>query len=837
MKKRLISMLLTVLMVASLFGGMSVSAYADEAYATQEYTLKSGDTLLKVCTKLGLNWFSCQTAINKLNNISEAQYRKLSVGQTIKLPATNEDAVKIVKAGTSSGSTGGTVISGGTGSSTSGSASASGVNAAYWLIPYTMQKGETVAGVCNTLGISFATYSEQIKTINNISTWSKVAAGKTLLLPSASAPAAGTSCYAVVAHQIQKGETTYSICNQYGISYNANASLMQTLNKGTSLTNIKYGRTLYVPVATVAGSSSSSGSSGSTTGGTVISGGTGSSSGSGSGSSSGSGSTTTKTYKLRSGTVTNGKISFTVGGKTVTSAAAGSTVTIVATPDSMCGLKSVSLKYADGSATPKVTDGSFTMPECDVVVNATFDKGYYMGAISAHGTVTLYNNNVATTTAAKGAEITVKVSPDAGYTVSRIYVQKNDGSKTIVKDDMKSGSTFTMPDCAVFVRVEYTETAGYKLTKVNTDLKGSYKTLVNGSEVSKASSGATVEIVCSPASGYAAEDKDITVTSVAYGTKISVVNGKFTMPASDVNIKVEFQKSSQDKYALIAGSEYAGTVTFQVGGKDTYTAAKGDEVTVNTAFREGYYKLYYLEKFVVTGAGNTMELKPANNKFTMPAYDVTVTPVFKPKEATITEIKSNDNTLGDIVVTVDGKTVAAGQNVAVDTTIRVNVPSVKTGYAVDKVNVYYLDYDGNNQVKTLAAGESWTIPACSQISVEVIFKVTDFTIKIENNWNDCYDLTISVGADAGSYSAPKAGTKFQVANTAQVTATAKSGYKVTGIQVKNLKGEVTTYDRNWFIMPAEHLYVTVLMEAVPAKAAPSSLSLAPEASVELELAP
>ena len=126
MKKRLISMLLTVLMVASLFGGMSVSAYADEEYATQEYTLKSGDTLLKVCNKLGLNWYSCQTAINKLNNISEAQYRKLSVGQVIKLPATNEDAAKIVKAGTSSGSTGGTVISGGTGSSTSGSTSTSG---------------------------------------------------------------------------------------------------------------------------------------------------------------------------------------------------------------------------------------------------------------------------------------------------------------------------------------------------------------------------------------------------------------------------------------------------------------------------------------------------------------------------------------------------------------------------------------------------------------------------------------------------------------------------------------------------------------------------------------
>ena len=833
MKKRLISMLLTVLMVASLFGGMSVSAYADEAYATQEYTVKSGDTLLHICDKLGLNWYNCQAAINKLNNISEAQYRKLTVGQTIKLPATDADAAKIVKAGTSSSSsTGGTVITGGTGSSTSGSSSASGVNAAYWLIPYTMQKGETVAGVCNALGINFTAYKDQIKTINNISAWNKVAAGKTLLLPSASAPAAGTSCYAVVAHQIQKGETTYSICNQYGVSYNANASLMQTLNPNTSLTNIKYGKTLYIPVATVITSGSSSSSGTGSSSGSSSSSGSGSSSGSSS--SSGSGSSTTKTYKLSSGTVKNGKISFTVSGKTVTSAAAGSTVTIVATPDSMCGLESVSLKYADGSATPKVTDGSFTMPACDVVVNATFAKGYYMGAISAHGTVTLYNNNVATTTAAKGAEITVKVSPDAGYTVSRIYVQKNDGSKTIVKNDMKSGSTFTMPDCAVFVCVEYTETAGYKLNKVNTDLKGSYKTLVNGSEVSKASAGATVEIVCSPASGYAAEDKDITVTSVAYNTKIAVVNGKFTMPSSDVNIEVAFQKSSQDKYALIAGSEYAGTVTFQVGGKETYTAIKGDTVTVNTSFRTGYDTLYDLEKYVVTGAGNTQELK-GSNTFTMPGYDVTVTPVFKHKEATITEVKSNDNTLGDIVVTVDSKTVTAGQSVPVDTPIRVNVPSVKTGYAVDKVNIYYLDHNGTNQVKTLAADESWTLPACSQISVEVIFKALQYNIRVQENWNGCFDLELWDGAGnlVENIKSPGVNEKHAVTQGVTIKAVAHSGYEVVGFELTDYAtGKVTSYTTDYVKMPAADTYVKVLLKAKPA-----AMSLSLEEPDALVLAP
>ena len=798
MKKRLISMLLTVLMVASLFGGMSVSAYADEEYATQEYTLKSGDTLLKVCNKLGLNWYSCQTAINKLNNISEAQYRKLSVGQVITLPATNEDAVKIAKTNISSGSTtGGTVITGGTGSTgSSTSGTASSVNAAYWLIPYTMQKGETVAGVCNVLGISFATYSEQIKTINNISKWSKVAAGKTLLLPSASAPAAGTSCYAVVAHQIQKGETTYSICNEYGVSYNANMSLMQTLNKGTSLTNIKYGRTLYVPVATVAGSSSSGSTSGS---GAVISGGGSSSSGSTSGSGS-----ITKTYKLSTGTVKNGKISFTVNGKTVTSAAAGSTVTIVASPDSMCGLKSVSLKYADGSAVPKVTDSTFTMPSCDVVVNATFEKGYYMGAVSAHGSVTLYNaNNIATTTAAKGAEITVKVSPSTGYLIEKIWIQKNDGSKAIVKDNMKSGDSFTMPDCPVFVRVEYKETATYTLKAEGSSLNGSFKLKVNGAEVTKAAAGATVEVVCSPASGYAAKDADITVTGA--GGTIKVTEGKFIMPAFDVKVSVKFTKATEAvKYSIVTKVDANGWGTVEADVKE---AKAGATVTL-TAFPKAGYEI---EKYVIEGSYGIETI--TGNTFPMPASDVTVTPVFKAVSITYNDYSEIGGT-GTVALKANGETLKKGGTVSFGTTVSVEVKA-PTGYEVDSIKV-----NG-----TKISGTSFT-PGAS-FTVEVSYKAKTYTLTVENNWIGFFDLEI----DGKLEKDISAGKTFSVEYDAPVRIVLKdsSMYKLVGY---TLDGETKTGDN--FNMPAANAKITVLIEAI-AKAAPLTLE-EPEVVAEEPLA-
>ena len=61
MKKRLISMLLAVLMVVSLFSGMSVSAYADNAtYNTIKYTMVAGDYVLRICQRLGLNFYVCK---------------------------------------------------------------------------------------------------------------------------------------------------------------------------------------------------------------------------------------------------------------------------------------------------------------------------------------------------------------------------------------------------------------------------------------------------------------------------------------------------------------------------------------------------------------------------------------------------------------------------------------------------------------------------------------------------------------------------------------------------------------------------------------------------------
>ena len=114
MKKRLISILLTVLMVMSLFSGMSLSAYADTTTVltadTIQYTMAEGDFVLRICQRLGLNYYTCKQAIMILNNINDGQWNKLPVGKVLTLPASDADAVLISsgKAVTGVGVTGST---------------------------------------------------------------------------------------------------------------------------------------------------------------------------------------------------------------------------------------------------------------------------------------------------------------------------------------------------------------------------------------------------------------------------------------------------------------------------------------------------------------------------------------------------------------------------------------------------------------------------------------------------------------------------------------------------------------------------------------------------------
>ena len=642
MKKRLISILLTLLMVMSLFSGMSVSAYADDdtdkLYV--EYTLAQGDYVLRICQKLGINYYTCKEAIMALNNItSENGFRYLSVGEVVKIPVSDAAAIAIMTGDKTTGSTGST---GSTGGSASGSV-ASGATIAYYLIPYTMQRGETVLGVCNSLGISFAKYSDQIMKINGISSWNKVGAGTTLLLPSAKTPAVGTTCYAVVAHKVVSGDTAYTLCQKYGVSYGGSTKLLQALNNTDNLAAIKVGKSFYMPVATtIKAQSSSTGNTGSTGSNSGNTGSTGSNSGS-----TGSTNTNAKSYDLTGNINTNyGSMAFYVNNASVNSAKEGDVVTVNVTTKDGRAVESLTVKFADGRADVKLEANSFIMPACDVRVDAAIKSGYDITINSNYSFKTAAQvGGINVSSAAAGSSVKV-ISTDPGYVIKEItaYYSTLFGMKKEVIS-LNSQNTFSMPAKDVTIDVVLEPVQTYSFYRVDTN-EGSFDIQVDGNSVSKAAKGAKVVVVWQPMTGY--EQTSLTVTKVDAKTgKLTAETVKtyynyFTMPDCPVQIEVGFDKTYND---IDIEAVEGGVIEAYVGGAKTDEAKTGEKVVVKAVAKTDAFTAVFANLTVTRKAdGHLVSLSgdKGEYEFAMPAGGVVVSGKLKGVDKFNVTVKFNN---------------------------------------------------------------------------------------------------------------------------------------------------------------------------------------------------
>ena len=768
MKKRIISVLLTVLMVMSLFTGLSVSAYADdENPQVVEYTLKAGDYVLKLCQAQGINYFTCKDAIIKLNGLkSENDFRFLAVGRVIKLPATDAAALSIVASGsTGTGSTGSTGASAGTASAAKGSDSV-----AYYLIPYTIQRGETVAGICNSLGISFTNYADQIMRLNNISSWNKVAAGKTLLLPSPKAPAVGTTCYQVVAHKVASGETAYNMVASYGIDYGQNTKLLQALNNTSNLAKVKAGSTFYLPVATTI-TATGSGNTGSTgnTGSGDNSGNNNSGSDSSNSGNNNNNNSAAKKYSISPNINTAyGTMTFYVNNAAVSSAAAGDTVTVdVSTTDGKA-ISSLVVKHADGSADVKLTGNTFIMPGCNVRVDAEIDSGYDIEIDSNYPTITAATvSGVSVTSASQGANVKI-VSTDPSYMVdsATVYYTTWLGIKKFVT--VNDAMCFIMPADDVTVKATLKAVPTYNFYRADC-VNGSYDLQVNGFSASKAAKGAQVTIVWKALDGYTLTS--ITVKKVnadgKLGDSVNVLNNSFTMPGCDVNIELTF---GQTNNAIVINAAPGGkltanectatitgtTKTYTVGDKIT-EALTGKTIFINGEPDEGY------NEFNVTvtrnADGNLVSVQKASYTethpvtktvegyiFTMPAGGVTIDGQFIGSDKKIS-VEFDGGSNGNIVIVngqrvtedaVGGKSLSAaiGSEVTLDTIAR-------DGYAFNRFEVTVGGvYDV--ELSELANTQGYILMPNGDVSIKAFFEADAIALEaatVKGNANVSYQVS------------------------------------------------------------------------------------------------
>lgn len=149
-----------------------------------------------------------------------------------------------------------------------------------------------------------------------------------------------------------------------------------------------------------------------------------------------------------------------------------------------------------------------------------------------------------------------------------------------------------------------------------------------------AKAGTEISLTATPDAEYTF-NKDWTVTNAETSEPISVKDGKFTMPAANVNVSASF---TQKTYTITANAAENGTYTVKVGDKEVTSAAKGEKVVLDATPAEGYLCDGWT---VVDAEGKNVSV--SNNSFYMPSSNVTISTSFslKPEDITFNKVTSS----------------------------------------------------------------------------------------------------------------------------------------------------------------------------------------------------
>lgn len=256
MKKRMLSLLLTVVMLVVMASAVTVSASAEPTVAI--VTVAKGDTVISICKAHGFDYYSYKDIVMALNNVAnEDEFGKIQIGGQFAVPV-SEAAAKTLSNASSSVTI--TTTGGQTAAAVTGSAKEPGMatkipsadSVGYYIVNYQVQSGDTVNSIYKGWGIGYKTYANQILALNNLSGFNKIGVGKQLLLPT-SVVATGTDVrYTVMKHIMGSGETVYNVITSgYGLDFNANEAMLKTLNGKDNLAAFKVGEALYIPISGV----------------------------------------------------------------------------------------------------------------------------------------------------------------------------------------------------------------------------------------------------------------------------------------------------------------------------------------------------------------------------------------------------------------------------------------------------------------------------------------------------------------------------------------------------------------------------------------------------------
>lgn len=264
------------------------------------------------------------------------------------------------------------------------------------------------------------------------------------------------------------------------------------------------------------------------------------------------------------------------------------------------------------------------------VAGATMEAGhyYYMTpttgkqkfSITVDGSIA--NGSISTDktegTCAWGETVTVTATPATGYELATLtYTDSSD-------HDILSAKSFTMPKANVTVSGTFTPIS-YTLTGTPSPTEGGTVTFKKGTEdATSAHCGDEITIINTASDDYVISS----VSAVdASSNPVTITDGKFTMPASNVTVTTTFAKKSfsitSTPVAITGGS-------FKVKkGDDEVTSAPWGETIKVEVTKPQYYAVDKIKVYKTGDTSVTVSVN-ADGMFTMPKHDVTIEVTFIP---------------------------------------------------------------------------------------------------------------------------------------------------------------------------------------------------------------
>ena len=258
-----------------------------------------------------------------------------------------------------------------------------------------------------------------------------------------------------------------------------------------------------------------------------------------------------------------------------TSAEAGVSVKLTATADSGYELDSYSVKDASANELT-VTDGTFTMPKSNVTVSATFKE-----------TADTVNQKAAAAVIAKITAIgTVTYTSESKEKIDEARTAYNaltEAQKALVPEE-----TLNLLTAAETKYAELKAAAMYTVTVTSSIEHGKVSV-----DKTSAEAGATIKLTATADSGYELGSYSVKDASA---NELTVTNGTFTMPKSNVTVSATFKETAVTPQKTAGSISYASTTVSKTtadeaftntltktgDGTVTYASSKTDVAEVNT---------------------------------------------------------------------------------------------------------------------------------------------------------------------------------------------------------------------------------------------------------------